>query len=215
MNVFRSYKMQLRFLCVLVIAVVAVCDRTVSGQTSGSSALKPTLISLMRTEYLSTEDTLWAEIAGGMEPSYVLQQIHSGHSRFLTRDFHVYNCYLSTFDPEQHVIRDAVLRILNAANNTANRYLHTSRRLYNEEETLEVSTSNRDLSKHLDKIYEITGLGDFYYTTRRVSVVAQANSFSQGRNRCDNDCLRITGATIFVFVAMKNIVSVSELIIFE
>lgn len=182
--------MQLRFLSVLVIAVIAVCDRSATGQMSGSSALKPTLINLMRNEYLSTEDTLWAEIGGGMEPSYVLQQIHSGHSEFLNRDFHEYSCYLSTFDPEQHEVRDAMLRIATAANNTANRYLHTSRRLYNEEETLEVSTSNRDLSRHLDKIFEITGVGDFYYTTRRVSFVARANSFPQGRNRCDNDCLR-------------------------
>lgn len=157
--------MKFKVLNILLILVISV-----NSQVADNPNLKPTLLNILRDQYLTTEDTLWSMITSGQEPSYVLQQIHSGHSRFLGQNFNIIHCYLSTFDPEQRVLHDAVLRISNQVNQTLNRYLHTSRRLYNEQESLDNGRENRELSKQLDIIYETTGLGDFYYTLKRVSV---------------------------------------------
>lgn len=176
--------MNFKALSVLLIVLIGLCgQRGVNSQEADNPNLKPTLLNLLRDQYLTTEDTLWAMITSGQEPSYVLQQIHSGHSRFLGQNFNVIHCYLSTFDPEQRTVHDALLKISNQVNQTMNRYLHTSRRLYNEEESLDNARENHELSKQLDIIYDTTGLGDFYFTLKRVRFLI---FYIYLRNFCDN-----------------------------
>lgn len=160
----------MRFKLIAFLLIVYSCSADIFPQMMGKKRLKPTLLNLLRDQYLSTENTLWSTIASGLETDYVLQQIHSGHANFLSNNFQEIHCYLSTFDPEQRVVHDAIVKISNAVNNTVNRYLHTTRRLFNEGESLSISVVNRDLSKQLDQIYAITGESDFYDTLKMVRV---------------------------------------------
>lgn len=145
----------------------------------------PTLVDVMRQRYFSIEDALWHVISSGMEQSYVLQQIHSGHRTFLRDNFAEKNCYFSTFDPDQQVLFDAIKEINLLATNTVQNYLHSSRSLFRESDSLAISARNLNLTDKLDKLFEITGTSDFYMTIRNVSIKIRIHySFHSFRSFC-------------------------------
>lgn len=127
----------------------------------------PTLLDVLRTKYFSIEDALWHVISSGLEQSYVLQQIHSGHRTFLRDDFSEKSCYFSTFDPDQQVLLDAIKKINESVTTTVTNYLHTG--YYRESDSLAISIRNMNLTHQLDKIFEVAGNSDFYMTVRNVS----------------------------------------------
>lgn len=129
----------------------------------------PTLLDVLRQRYFSIEDALWHLINSGMDQSHVLQQIHSGHRTFLRDTFSEKNCYFSTFDPDQQVLFDAIQKINQSVETTAENYLHSSRRLFRESDSLAISARNLNLTDQLDKLFKITGTTDFYMTIRNVS----------------------------------------------
>lgn len=132
----------------------------------------PTLVDVLRQRYFNIEDALWHVINSGMEQSYVLQQIHSGHRTFLRDDFAEKKCYFSTFDPDQQVLSDAIKEINLSVTTTVENYLHSSRRLFRESDSLAISARNLNLTDKLDKLFEITGTSDFYMTIRNVSIMS-------------------------------------------
>lgn len=129
----------------------------------------PILVDALRQRYFSIEDALWHVISSGLEQSYVLQQIHSGHKTFLRDNFYEKNCYFSTFDPDQQVLFDAIKQINQSVQTTVEQYLYSSRRHFNERDSLTISGRNLNLTHYLDKLYEKTGNSDFYATIRNVS----------------------------------------------
>lgn len=134
-----------------------------------AQATQPTLLDVMRQRYFGIEDAIWQLIDSGLEDSYVLQQMHSGHRTFLRENFLETSCYLSTFDPEQRVLLDAIKNINQSVSNTVDNYLHSSRQFFRETDALAISSRNRNLTYHLDKLFEVTGTNDFYITIRNVS----------------------------------------------
>lgn len=129
----------------------------------------PVLLDVMRQRYLSIEDAIWHIIDSGLEQSYALQQIHSGHRSFLREDFLEKSCYFSTFDPEQRTLYNAIQRINHSADTTVDNYLHSSRQFYRETDALAISARNLNLTHYFDKLIEIAGTSEFYMTIRNVS----------------------------------------------
>lgn len=159
--------------------LVAICLASVIWSVQASIFTKnarnshpPTLVDVLRQRYFNIEDALWHVINSGMEQSYVLQQIHSGHRTFLRDDFSEKKCFFSTFDPDQQVLGDAIKEINLAVTTTVENYLHSSRRLFRESDSLAISARNLNLTSKLDKLFEITGTSDFYMTIRNVSIMS-------------------------------------------
>lgn len=153
--------------CIVVFANADVQNNV--QQTIQKIVYPPTLVDVLRQRYFSIEDALWHVIESGLDQSYVLQQIHSGHRTFLRDNFLEKNCYFSTFDPDQQVLFDAIKQVNQSAQTTIDNYLYSSRRLFSERDSLAISAKNINLTYHLDKIYEKTGNTDFYTTVRNVS----------------------------------------------
>lgn len=135
------------------------------------SSHPPTLLDALRQRYLRIEDALWHVISSGLEQSYVLQQIHNDHRTFLRDDFTDKNSYFSTFDPDQRVLYDAIIKINQSVATNIEHYLHSSRQLFRESDSLAISTRNMNLTHLLDQIHEVTGNTDFYKTIRNVSKI--------------------------------------------
>lgn len=162
----------MKFLIVFPVILSAVCCASYYSPVQTTNAnMSPTLLDLLRDKFLTLEDTLWTVMNSGLEPSYVLQQIHSGVRTFLTNDFQERFCYFSTFDPEQRVIHDIIRLVNDAVNRTVAEHLFVTRRQFNEMRTLENSAINRDLTKQLDQVFEITGTSDFFNTLKRVNML--------------------------------------------
>lgn len=153
---------------IILIGVVSV-QADIFAKTKHTSH-PPTLLDVLRQRYFVVEDALWHVISSGLEQSYVLQQIHSGHRTFLRDDFLEKSCYFSEFDPDQKALFDAIKHINQSVATTIENYLHSSRRLFRESDALAISMRNINLTYQLDKIFEITGNSDFYMTTRNVSI---------------------------------------------
>lgn len=161
----------LNLFAVLVTLGIAVAEVSFKTTTTHRHEFAPTWLDVLRERYLELEESLWGVVSSGLDQSYVLQQVHSGHRTFLRDNFLENHCYLSTFDPDQRVIHDAVEKINEAVNLTVDRYLHATRRLFNERDALQISLQNAQLVTDLDKLYEIHGTTtDFYYTIKKVSV---------------------------------------------
>lgn len=153
---------------IILIGVVSV-QADIFAKTKHTSH-PPTLLDVLRQRYFVVEDALWHVISSGLEQSYVLQQIHSGHRTFLRDDFLEKSCYFSEFDPDQKALVDAIKHINQSVATTIENYLHSNRRLFRESDALAISMRNINLTYQLDKIFEITGNSDFYMTTRNVSI---------------------------------------------
>lgn len=138
----------------------------------------PMLLDVMRQHYFTVEDALWHLIESGMEQSYVLHQIHSGHRTFLRDNFLEKNCYFSTFDPDQHILRNAIREINQTVEDTVDNYLHSNRQFFRETDALAISARNINLTYQLDKLNEISGTNDFYITIRNVSDLSLSKSVS-------------------------------------
>lgn len=147
----------------------AMAEMSFKTTTTRRNNFAPTWLDVLRERYLDLEESLWSVVGSGVEQSYVLQQVHSGHRTFLRDNFLENDCYLSTFDPDQRVIHDAVVKINQSVNLTVDRYLHATRRLFNERDALQISLQNERLTTDLDKLYEVAGTTDFYYTIKKVS----------------------------------------------
>lgn len=133
----------------------------------------PSFLDQQRQRYISLENTLWHVIASGLDQQYVLQQIHSGHNAFLRNPFFEKSSPLSTFDPEQRMLREAIQHINQSLAITLENYLLSHRRSYfNERDLLAVATHNRNLTYYLEKIQEITESGEFYKTIKNVSNIS-------------------------------------------
>lgn len=126
-------------------------------------------VDVQRQRYLSLEKALWHVIDGGLEDSYVLQQVHSGHRTFLTDSFLEKGAFLSVLDPEQRQLFDAINRINVSVSDTVRSYLRTSTRYYNEKDALTVARINQNLTYQLEQIYNVSGSTDFYKVIRNVS----------------------------------------------
>lgn len=142
---------------------------SLKGGSSTAANQPPTLLDVMRQRYFSIEDAIWNVIDSGLEQSYALQQIHSGHKTFLQEDFLEKSCYFSTFDPEQRIVNDAIQRINQSVVTTLDNYLHSSRQFYRETDALAVSARNLNLTYYFDRLIEIADTSDFYMTVRNVS----------------------------------------------
>lgn len=151
---------------------IAVGEVSFKTTTVHRPNFAPTWLDMLRERYLDLEDSLWGIVSSGLEQSYVLQQVHSGHRTFLRDNFLENHCYLSTFDPDQRVVHDAIDKINESVNLTVDRYLHATRRLFSERDALQISLQIVQLTTDLDKLYEIAGTTDFYYTIKKVSVCA-------------------------------------------
>lgn len=138
-----------------------------SSNTNGNQP--PILLDILRQRYFSIEDAIWNVINSGLDQSYALQQIHSGHKDFLRQDFLEKSCYFSNFDPEQGILYDAIQRINQSVETTEENYLHSSRQFFRETDALAISSRNLNLTYYFDRLIEIAGTSDFYMTIRRVS----------------------------------------------
>lgn len=155
---------------VLVTMGSATAELSLRTTTRHQPDFAPTWLDMLRERYLELEESLWGIVTSGLEQPYVLQQVHSGHRTFLRDNFLENHSFLSTFDPDQRVIHDAVGKINESVNTTVSRYLHATRRLFNERDALQISLTNERLTNDLDKLYEIGATTDFYYTLKKVSV---------------------------------------------
>lgn len=164
---------------VLVTAGIAVAEVSFKTTRLNRPAFAPTWLDMLRERYLDVEESLWGVVSSGLEQSYVLQQVHSGHRTFLSGNFLESQSYLSTFDPDQRVLHDAIEKINESVNLTVGRYLHASRRLFNERDALQISLQNERLTNDLDKLYEVAGTTDFYYTIKKVSVCVETRKMER------------------------------------
>lgn len=160
----------MRFWHFLFVCAAVSAEVSVKTTTTHRRQFAATWLDMLRERYLDLEDSLWGVVGSGLEQSYVLQQVHSGHRTFLRDDFLENDCFLSTFDPDQRVIHEAVDKIDQMVSLTVDRYLHAARRLFNERDALQISLQNEQLQIELDKIHETTVTTDFYYTIKRVSL---------------------------------------------
>lgn len=165
------------FLWLVVTMVVVVQGDTITKKGHSNiftkeirTSFPPTLLDTLRERYFSIEDALWHAISSGMEKAYALQQIHSGHLAFLRDNFNEKSCYFSTFDPEEGALFESIQKINQSVSTTVTNYLHSNRRQFNEPESLLIGGRNLNLTYHLDKIFEITGTKEFYFTVRNVSI---------------------------------------------
>lgn len=161
-----------------VVTVVVVQGNTTTIKSYSNMFTKevrtsfpPTLLDTLRERYFSIEDALWHAINSGMDRNYALQQIHSGHLALLRDNFNEKSCYFSTFDPEEGALFETIQQINQSVSTTVTNYLHSNRRQFNEPESLLISGKNLNLTYHLDKIYELTGIKEFYFTVRNVSTI--------------------------------------------
>lgn len=159
----------MRQLIVVFVFSIVACTANIFKTKDYQASNPPILLDVLRQRYLALEDALWHVLTSDLDKSYVLQQIHSGHRTFLHDNFLETHSYLSVFDPEQRAISEAIQTINESVAITVDRYLHSSRRLFNERDSLAISVQNRNLTYHLDRIYEITGISDFYKTIQNVS----------------------------------------------
>lgn len=130
----------------------------------------PIFIEVLQQRYFLLEDAMWNVIASGLEQSYVLDQIHKGHQSFFLGNFTVHNCYLSTFDPHQSVIYDAMNAINRSTVETIDRYLQTSAYSFGERDALALSVRNQNLTYQLDVLFNKMMDSDFLTIVRNVSV---------------------------------------------
>lgn len=130
---------------------------------------QPIFIEVLQQRYLLLEDALWNVIVSGLEQSYVLQQIHNGHHTFFLGNFSVHNCYLSTFDPQQSIVSDAMNSINRSATDTVNSYLHSSGHSFSERDALSISVRNQNLTYQLDVLFDKMLSSDFLTIIRNVS----------------------------------------------
>lgn len=165
------------WLVVMVVTVVVVQGNTVAKKGHSNiftkkvrTSFPPTLLDTLRERYFSIEDALWHAINSGMEKTYALQQIHSGHLTFLRDNFNEKSSYFSTFDPEEGAIFQSIQQINQSVSTTVTNYLHSNRLQFHEPEALLISSRNLNLTYHLDKIFELTGTKEFYFTVRNVSM---------------------------------------------
>lgn len=169
----------------LVVTVVVVQGDTITKkghsniftkEATTRTSFQPTLLDTLRERYFNIEDALWHAINSGMDKTYALQQIHSGHLTFLRDDFNEKSCYLSTFDPEEGALFESIKQINQSVSTTVTNYLHSNRRQFDEPESLLISGRNLNLTFHLDKIFELTGTKEFYFTVRNVSIGTSPHS---------------------------------------
>lgn len=156
-----------------IFVMVFVCTASVCAENTYSRAQSsnpPALLDSLRQRYSALEEALWHVIGGGLEQPYVLQQVHSGHRTFLRENFHENSVNLSPLDPIEKGLRDIIGKINASIAETVTYYLHSSGRLFNERDALAISTRNYNLTKHLDKLFDITGSTQFYQTIKDVSM---------------------------------------------
>lgn len=130
---------------------------------------QPIFIEVLQQRYFLLEDAMWNVIVSGLEQSYVLQQIYDGHRTFFLGNFTVHNCYLSTFDPHQSVIYDAMNAINRSAVDTIEKYLQTSAFTFSERDALALSVRNQNLTYQLDVLFDKMVNTDFLTVVRNVS----------------------------------------------
>lgn len=133
---------------------------------------QPVFVEVLQQRYLLLEDAMWSVIVSGLEQSYVLQQIHNGHQTFFLGNITVYNSYLSTFDPHQSVIYEAMNAINRSAAETVHRYLQASSHAFGERDALAISVRNQNLTYQLDTLFDKMANTDFLTIVRNVSVLS-------------------------------------------
>lgn len=135
---------------------------------------QPVFVEVLQQRYLLLEDAMWSVIVSGLEQSYVLQQIHNGYQTFFLGNITVYNAYLSTFDPHQSVIYEAMNAINQSAAETVHRYLQASSHAFSERDALAISVRNQNLTYQLDTLFDKMANTDFLTIVRNVSVFVAA-----------------------------------------
>lgn len=137
--------------------------------TRDKETFQPILVEVLQQRYLLLEDALWNVIVSGLEQSYVLEQIHNGHHTFFLGNFSVHHCYLSTFDPQQSIVSDAMNSINRSATDTVASYLRASGHSYSERDALSISVRNQNLTYQLDVLFDKMLSSDFLTIIRNVS----------------------------------------------
>lgn len=136
-----------------------------------SAANEPSLVDSLRRHYLSLDADLWKLIASGTDISFVLTQIHIIHRTFLSENFHEFNVQLASTDEQQLKLFDSFNAINTSVSVLLKNYLHTNPLEFDEKKSLRVAQIQENQTQHLDIIFNVTGLTDFYRIIQAVSII--------------------------------------------
>lgn len=156
----------------IVSLLVFTLGTIISFVDSASFKNEPYLIDSLRRHYLSLENDLWRLIESGTDTGFVLSQIHIIHHTFLNENFHERNISLVNInDDNQNQLFD-VFNVINISVSVLlKNYLHKEAIEIDERKSIRAAQEQETLVQHLDKIYNITGLTDFYKIIKDVSCI--------------------------------------------
>lgn len=128
-----------------------------------------THIDLMRTDYLNVESNLWNLIKSGAENSFVLKQINDAHIKFFAEPLYEKDVRLSTFDPDQQILKIEIEEVNNRIATLRKNYLRTNVNDLNRNQAVSFAENGIARKSSLDKIFNVTDEKDFFHYIRNVS----------------------------------------------
>lgn len=147
----------------------------------------PALIDSLRRHYLALESDLWHLIDSGIDTAYVLDQIHIVHLTFFGERFREFNVSFEDYAIDRQTqLVTVVAEINQTIALVVKKSLHQHPLAYDEAASIDVARRQRNLTHHIDMLFDITGSIDFYETIKSVS---ELNSIFRWRpNEEENAC---------------------------
>lgn len=128
-----------------------------------------TNIDMLTDRYLALETALWGVIRSGAAQKSVIQQINDIHVLFFAEDFNEKGVYCDKLDADQFIIYSAINRINLTTDSVKTQYLHKRAEDYRREQTVSVAQNVANLTKQMEKMFNVTHHKDFFKYIANVS----------------------------------------------
>lgn len=133
----------------------------------------PALIDSLRRHYLALESDLWHLIDSGIDTAYVLDQIHIVHLTFFGERFREFNVSFEDYAIDRQTQLATIAAEINQTiSMVVEKSLHQHPLAYDEAASIDVARRQRNLTHHIDTLFNITGSMEFYETIKHVSLVS-------------------------------------------
>lgn len=131
-----------------------------------------THIDSLRNNYLTVETNLWNVIKSGAENSFVLKRINDAYIKFFAEPFYEKEIWLTTFDPDQKVLKLEIEETNHRITALRKNYLRMNVNDLNTNQAVSLGEHGITKKSSLEKIFNITVERDFFLYIRNVSGLA-------------------------------------------
>lgn len=128
-----------------------------------------THIDSVRENYLNVEANLWSVIKSGAENSFVLKRISDAHIKFFAEPLYEKEVHLTTFDPDQQILKIEIEEVNHRITALRKNYLRTNVNELNRNQAISFAENGIAKRPALDKIFNVTDDKDFFRYIRNVS----------------------------------------------